>query len=56
MYGGQGMSSLRAAWQAAFQAELAARKDNSYAQSLLDLVKAFEKVQHHLVKRAAIKL
>ena len=55
MYGGLGMSAQRAAWQAAFQAELAAKKLNSYAQALLDLVKAFEKVQHHIVKAAAKK-
>ncbi len=55
MFGGLGMSAQRAAWQAAFQAELAARKEDSYAQSLLDLVKAFEKVQHFRVKAAAKK-
>eukprot|EP00973_Karenia_brevis_P004813 662192-Karenia_brevis.AAC.1 len=43
MYGGVGMSAQRAACQAAFQAELAARKADSYAQPLLDLVKALEK-------------
>ena len=49
------MGSQRAAWQVAFQAEPAALKSEHYGQSLLDLVKAFEKIQHHKVVTAARK-
>jgi hypothetical protein len=45
-YGGAGMGAQRAAWQAAFHAEGAARDDTAYSQSLLDLVKAFETIPH----------
>ena len=49
------MGSQRAAWQVAFQAEAAALKSEHYGQSLLDLVKAFEKIPHHEVIAAARK-
>ena len=49
------MSAQRAAWQVAFQAETAALEHDDYAQALLDLVKAFEKVPHAKVARAARK-
>jgi len=55
IYGGAGMGAQRAAWQVAFRAENAALMQEQYAQALLDLVKAFEKVPHHLVYRAARK-
>ena len=45
-YGGNGMRAQRAAWQAAFRSETAAHRGMSFAQSLLDLVKAFEKIPH----------
>eukprot|EP00974_Lingulodinium_polyedra_P042596 4089448-Lingulodinium_polyedra.AAC.1 len=38
------MGAQRAAWQASYQAEGASLHKCSYAQSLLDLVKAFEKL------------
>ena len=55
IFGGAGMGSQRAAWQVAFQAEAAALKSEHYGQSLLDLVKAFEKIPHHKVVAAARK-
>ncbi len=39
----------------AFRAEAAALQAEQHAQSLLDLVKAFERVPHHLVCRAAAR-
>ncbi len=53
LFGGAGMGATRAAWQVAFRAECAARAGKHYAQSLLDLVKAFDKVPHHHVVEAA---
>ena len=47
------MGSQRAAWQAAYQAEQAKYSGEDYAQSLLDLVKCFETVDHGLVMLAA---
>ena len=49
------MGAQRAAWQVAFQAEAAALRSEHYAQSLVDLVKAFEKVPHHRLAQAARK-
>ena len=43
IFGGAGMCAQRAAWQVAFQAEAASLQSEHYGQSLLDLVKAFEK-------------
>ncbi len=51
VYGGRGMGAQRAAWQSAFHAELAAADQLAFAQAMLDLVKAFEKVPHeHLIQ------
>ena len=55
MYGGSGMGAQRAAWEAAFIAELSALRRLDHLQILLDLVKAFETVPHHLLVRAAIE-
>ena len=49
------MGAQHAAWQVAFRAEVAAHSQLQYAQSLLDLVKAFEKIPHVHVYRAARK-
>jgi len=49
------MGAQKAAWQAGFQAEAAALATSNYAQALLDLVKAFEKVPHDVVLRLAAK-
>ena len=55
-YGGKGMGAQRAAWMVALRAEVAAHDQLSLAQALLDLVKAFERIPHHLVAKAAKKL
>ena len=49
------MGAQRASWMAAFAAEDAARSGEHYAQSLLDLVKAFEMIPHHHIVLAAKK-
>ena len=49
------MGSQRAAWQSAFHAENSSLKGDGYLQTLLDIVKAFEKVGHgHLAREALI--
>ena len=55
IYGGTGMGAQMAARQAAFTAGSAVQKQQVFSHSLLDLVKAFEKVQHWTVVRAAAK-
>ena len=53
LFGGKGMGAQRAAWVAAFQAEAAACDQLSHVTALLDLVKAFERIPHaHLVRAA----
>ena len=49
------MGAQRAAWIAAFDAESAYLSNQAHAQALLDLVKAFEKIPHDLLVRAAKK-
>ena len=49
------MGAQRASWQVAFRSEAAADDGLQYAQSLLDLVKAFEKIPHHYIVQAAIR-
>ena len=44
-----GMGAQKAAWQAAFDSECAALTGTNHAQSLLDLVKAFETVPHEVL-------
>ena len=55
---GEGMGADVAAWKQAARAELAATMKSSvgYAVALLDLVKAFERVPHHILVREAKKL
>ena len=55
LFGGPGMGAQKAAWQSGFRAEAAALNDCCFAQSLLDLVKAFEKIPHHVLARLAVK-
>jgi len=55
VFGAAGMGAQRAAWQCAFRAENAMLTDQRFAQSLLDLVKAFEKVPHWALVAAARK-
>ena len=54
VFGGVGSSAQHAAWQAAFVAESAALCSLDHVQALLDLVKAFETVPHHILVMAAI--
>ena len=49
------MGAPRAAWQAAFRSETAAQRGMNFAQSLRDLVKAFEKIPHQYIIVAAKK-
>jgi hypothetical protein len=56
IYGGAGMGAQRAAWEAAFIAELAALRDMVHVDSMLDLVKAFETVPHQKLIDAAERL
>jgi len=53
IFGGAGMGAQRAAWQAGFRAEAAALTGTAFAQSLLDLVKAFETIPHRPLVEAA---
>ena len=55
LYGGEGMGAAQASWRVTFRAEAAALRGLEHAQALLDLVKCFEKVPHHVVWRAAKK-
>ena len=56
LFGGTGMGAQRAAWQSAFRAENAARLRSHWGGSLLDLIKAFEKIPHHRIVEAATRL
>ena len=56
LYGGKGMGAQRAAWQSAYNAEAAVAAHSHFAQSLLDLVRVFEKVPHHMLVSAARRL
>ena len=49
IFGGAGMGAQRASWLAAFKAEAVARRGAAFAQSLLDLVKAFEQIPHRIL-------
>ena len=49
------MGAQRAAWQSGFRAESAALTRSNFAQALLDLAKAFEKVPHDVLVRLAAK-
>ena len=58
LYVAKGMGADIAVWKQAARAELAATAKNmvSYAIALLDLVKAFERVPHHVLEREARRL
>ncbi len=55
IYAGAGMGAQRAAWQASFHAEVASLAKFCYGQALLDLVKAFERIPHWAIIKAAKK-
>ena len=46
LFGARGKGAQRAAWAQSFRAEAAALRGQAYAASLLDLVKAFERIPH----------
>eukprot|EP00973_Karenia_brevis_P035557 4902818-Karenia_brevis.AAC.1 len=48
IFGGAERCAAQASWRVAFRAEAAALRGEEHAQGLLDLVKAFERVPHHL--------
>ena len=58
LYAGKGMGADIAAWKQAARAELAATAQFKvgYAQALLDLVKAFDRIPHWLIVREAVAL
>ena len=58
LYAGKGKGANVAAWKQAFFAELAATMKHSveYVQTLLDLIKAFDKVPRWLLVREAVAL
>ena len=56
LYGAKGMGAQRrAAWTSTFSAEAAAADNHAYSAVLLDLVKAFEMVDHRELAQAAKK-
>ena len=56
MFGGPGMGAQKAAFQISVVAEVAALEQVDFAAGLLDLVKAFETVPHHVLVAIAIQL
>ena len=55
IFGGSGMGAQRAAWLMSFRAESAALTRRKFGHTMLDLVKAFEKVPHRMLVAAACK-
>ena len=56
LYAGSGRGSTVAAWKQAARGELAAAAGKKYAQVLLDLVKAFERIPYRVLRREADNL
>ena len=56
MYSGAGKGAEVAGWKQAARVELAAAKNTMYAQRLLDLVKAHERIPRLILLREAIRL
>ena len=56
LYAGSGRGSTVAAWKQAARGELAAATGKHYAQALLDLVKAFERIPYRVLLREATRL
>ncbi len=56
LYAGPSKGAQVATWKQAARAELSAAIGVEYAQTLLDLVKAFERVPHEVLLREAIRL
>ena len=56
VFAGPDMGAQKASWQESFAAEAAALTGDEHAQGLLDLVKAFETIPHHVLVQAAASL
>ena len=56
IYSGVGKGANIAVWKQAAVAELAAAKRLHYAQALIDLVKAFDRIPHWVLIREPIRL
>ncbi len=56
LYAGPARGATVATWRQAARAELAAASNAHYAQALLDVVKAFEKIPHTVLRREAARL
>ncbi len=56
LYAGPAVAAQVATWRQAARAELASAVGVEYAQALLDLVKAFERIPHDVLLREAIRL
>ena len=56
VYGGPGMGAQKAAFQNSIVAEATALVKEDFAAGLLDLLKAFETVTHHILVQIAIEL
>ena len=55
LYGGAGMGAEVAAWKQSARVELAAVDGKFFAQGLLDLVKAYERIPHWVLLREALR-
>ena len=56
LYAGAGRGATVAAWKQAARADAAAAGGKQYGQTLLDLVKAFERIPHRVLLREARRL
>ena len=56
LYAGSGRGSTVAAWKQAARTEVAAASGDQYAQVLLDLVTAFERIPYRVLLREAVRL
>ena len=55
IFGGRGCGAQRAAWLSSLNAECAALCKREFAQTLVDLVKAFERIPHQVLIQFAIR-
>ena len=56
VYGGPGMGAQKTAFQIAVVAETAALERIEFGVGLLDLIKAFETVPHHILVQIAFEM
>ena len=55
IFGGRGSGAQRAAWLSSLAAEAAHLQKHAFAQTLIDLVKAFERIPHAVLVAFAVK-